>query len=299
MVRNWQLGSQPKVSTYGYGYGLSVCHRPRWRSVGHSGGLPGFGSHMEWIPEHGVGVIALGNSTYAKVRDACLDSLEELISAAMPCPRIPALTPALESAHDNICQLFNAWDETLADRVFADNFFLDSNREHWKARLAELNRVHGHVCRGEKITPQNWLRGQRRLYGERGWCDVWMSLTPTVPPRVQQLKIRSVLPPSPRMSKVAGNIVKLTECPVRSILDEVLAPDCDHESIWNQLQLENIMYGQCSLREVVRGDGRHWAVFRLDAKGQSLLLEVHINLDGKIVNASFAAEFVQEVSCFE
>ena len=126
-----------------------------------------------------------------------------------------------------------------------------------------------------------------------------MSLSPTAPSRVQQLKIRSVLPPSSKMSEVAGNIVKLTEYPVRPTLDEMLAPDCDRELIWNQLQLENIMYGQCSLREVVRGDGRHWAVFRLDAKDQSLLLELHTNLDGKIVNASFVAEIVQEVSCFE
>ena len=32
--------------------------------VAHSGGLPGFGSQMRWLPEYGVGLIALGNRTY-------------------------------------------------------------------------------------------------------------------------------------------------------------------------------------------------------------------------------------------
>ena len=32
--------------------------------VAHSGGLPGFGSVMRWLPEYGVGIIAFGNLTY-------------------------------------------------------------------------------------------------------------------------------------------------------------------------------------------------------------------------------------------
>ena len=49
------------LNTGGYGFGLRV-----WQTCGishlvaHSGGLPGFGSHMRWLPEHGVGIIAMG-----------------------------------------------------------------------------------------------------------------------------------------------------------------------------------------------------------------------------------------------
>ena len=32
--------------------------------VAHTGGLPGFGSLMRWLPEYGVGIIAFGNRTY-------------------------------------------------------------------------------------------------------------------------------------------------------------------------------------------------------------------------------------------
>ena len=50
----------------GYGFGLFVEEHPvRGRITSHSGGYPGFGSHMRWHPGTGIGVIVLANSTYA------------------------------------------------------------------------------------------------------------------------------------------------------------------------------------------------------------------------------------------
>ena len=49
-----------------YGFGLFVEEHPGLgRIVSHSGGYPGFGSNMRWHPATGIGIIALGNSTYA------------------------------------------------------------------------------------------------------------------------------------------------------------------------------------------------------------------------------------------
>jgi CubicO group peptidase (beta-lactamase class C family) len=52
-----------KLNTGGYGFGLRVwqtCGFPH--VVAHSGGLPGFGSHMRWLPEHGVATSRWGTS---------------------------------------------------------------------------------------------------------------------------------------------------------------------------------------------------------------------------------------------
>lgn len=47
----------------GYGYGLVVEHDRRFgRIVQHSGGLPGFSSHMRWHPASGTGIVAFGSS---------------------------------------------------------------------------------------------------------------------------------------------------------------------------------------------------------------------------------------------
>ena len=55
-----------RVDGGGYGFGLFVTHDKRFgHFVAHSGGLPGYGSNMRWLPGRAVGVVALGNVTYA------------------------------------------------------------------------------------------------------------------------------------------------------------------------------------------------------------------------------------------
>jgi CubicO group peptidase (beta-lactamase class C family) len=58
------------LSSGGYGYGLGISGDCNFAHiVAHSGGLPGFGSLMRWLPEHGVGIIA-GRSRAAAVAGA-------------------------------------------------------------------------------------------------------------------------------------------------------------------------------------------------------------------------------------
>lgn len=64
VVRARGVGAVPIVG--GYGFGLSVEHdRQVGRLVGHSGGYPGYGSHMRWHPDTGFGVVVLANARYA------------------------------------------------------------------------------------------------------------------------------------------------------------------------------------------------------------------------------------------
>ena len=54
-----------QLNSGGYGFGLRISQTCAFRHiVAHSGGLPGFGSVMRWLPEYGVGFIAFGNLTY-------------------------------------------------------------------------------------------------------------------------------------------------------------------------------------------------------------------------------------------
>src|SRR3712207_9412711 len=66
-----------RLDAGGYGFGLVVTHDLRFgHLVHHAGGLPGFGSYMAWLPDHGVGVVGLANRTYAPVRDVVREVLE-------------------------------------------------------------------------------------------------------------------------------------------------------------------------------------------------------------------------------
>ena len=137
------IGGASRVSGGGYGYGLSMLHNGQWQSAGHAGGLPGLARICAGRREHGVGIVALANVTYANVHDACIDALATLLRESASRPRAVACRPALRAAHDDLETLLNAWDDDLADRLFADNFFLDLDRDHWRARCQQLRQTHG------------------------------------------------------------------------------------------------------------------------------------------------------------
>ncbi len=63
-----------------YGFGLFVeDDAEHGRIVQHSGGYPGFGSHMRWHLASGMGVIVLANGTYAPAHPLASRMLDELL----------------------------------------------------------------------------------------------------------------------------------------------------------------------------------------------------------------------------
>jgi CubicO group peptidase (beta-lactamase class C family) len=92
-----ESGKPPTVT--GYCFGLVEEHGPAGRTISHSGGYPGFGSHMRWHPASGLGVIALANGTYAPMSLVAQKAMAELLEAlsapaALPLPRLEGLDRA-------------------------------------------------------------------------------------------------------------------------------------------------------------------------------------------------------------
>ena len=82
-------GGPPAAPSY-YGFGLFVDEDPALgRVVSHSGGYPGFGSNMRWHPATGLGVIALGNGTYAPMYALAELVLRALLTRSASLPRGP------------------------------------------------------------------------------------------------------------------------------------------------------------------------------------------------------------------
>ncbi len=283
-----ELGQPPLLSAGGYGFGLSTGHNGRYESVGHGGGVPGFGSHMRWLPAYGIGVVALANVTYANVHAACVDTLDELVRASGTQPRFARPGGALREAREQVIRLLAAWDDGLADALFADNFFLDSDKPHWQRQLDELRRAHGALHPRGAFEVENSLRGRWRMAGKRGWCQVFITMSPTVPPRVQHLKIASTLPPSRAMRAAATRLAALVSKPTRAAWQHLVARDADRELLWDRVRLANILCGTCKVGDVLAGDGAASATFRF--KGERGSAEVEITLDaqsGKLRDAVF------------
>lgn len=280
------LGARPEITGGGYGFGLSLHHNGRWESVGHGGGLPGFGSHMRWAPTYGVGIVALANITYANVSAACVKGLETLISRSQVKPYAAPVAPALATAREAVLRLLQVWDADLADTLFADNFFLDRDLPHRQRQLAQLHEMHGPLTPTGPFVVENWLRGTWRMEGTRGWCQVAITLSPTVPPRIQVLEIESILPPSPALQRVAERLAVLIAHPTRRDLTRLCDPAADSAALWDQVRLANILCGPGVVGEASGGDGTTWAEFPFIGSKGSLAIKATVNARGKLLDAT-------------
>jgi hypothetical protein len=100
----------------------------------------------------------------------------------------------LLAARDEVSQLIGTWNDTRADRIAADNLFLDESKERRRARLATLTAAHG-TCRvmPDRFDVENALRGTWLMACDRGWLQVGVTLAPTMPPRVQSWVITPLM----------------------------------------------------------------------------------------------------------
>ncbi len=186
-----------RLAAGGYGYGLGARSTCRFRHVvSHGGGLPGFGSTMLWLPEHGVALVGLANLTYARWGDASGEALDALEAGGGLKPRVPQPSPALLAAREAVNRLYETWDDAVFDALAADNLALDTPREKRHAAFTDLKAKHG-ACRPGPLEAENALRGAWTLACERGEFFLKVTLAPTQPPKVQLLEARSgPLPPA-------------------------------------------------------------------------------------------------------
>ena len=188
-----------QLNATGYGYGLRISQTCDFAHVvAHSGGLPGFGSQMRWLPEHGVGLIAFGNRTYTPWGDAFGPALAALKDSGGLQARAVQPSAALLQARAGITALVNAWDDAAIERLAAVNLFLDRDKARRRAEFAQLRAEVGE-CRdaGGWVSIENRLRGDWLLRCERGDLVASVTLAPTEPPQVQHLELRRAPPGGP------------------------------------------------------------------------------------------------------
>lgn len=196
LVRREPSGAT-RLSTGGYGFGLGISSTCLFEHVvAHSGGLPGFGSQMRWLPEYGVGLIAFGNRTYTGWGAPFDTALQLLSSTGALQPRLAAPAPALVEARNAVTRLVLNWNASLADSIAAVNLFLDQSADRRRANVAALIGKVGPCTAGSGFAyVENALRGEWVLPCQRGQLRVAITLAPTVPPRVQYLDVSDVAVP--------------------------------------------------------------------------------------------------------
>jgi CubicO group peptidase (beta-lactamase class C family) len=185
--------NQIKSITTSYGYGLLVDDDSLLgRFVSHSGGYPGFGSHMRWHPQSGWGIVALGNRTYAPMMPAASEAMNIIIRDHAPAKTYSESDVWFEtaSAMKVVEELLTNWDNRLADDWFAVNMDLDQPRSERMAALAEAVRNGSKISRvSESLKSTTPAHAKWQVASDSGLIEVELLMSPTSPPKIQALKV--------------------------------------------------------------------------------------------------------------
>jgi CubicO group peptidase (beta-lactamase class C family) len=194
-----------QLTSGGYAFGLRVSQTCSFRYiVEHSGGLPGFGSIMRWLPDYGVGIVAFGNLTYTGWGRVAGQALDIMAKSGGLLPRMPQPSDALTNARTAVSRLVVQWDDRLADEIAAENLFLDTSKDRRRAEIERLKEASGACTPGSGFDfVENALRGRWTMSCERGKLEVSITLAPTMPPRVQFLSVRPAPASPPRTESCA------------------------------------------------------------------------------------------------
>jgi CubicO group peptidase (beta-lactamase class C family) len=185
-----------QLNAGGYGFGLGISETCDFgHIVAHSGGLPGFGSQMRWLPEYGVGLVALANRSYTGWGSVFSTALELLDKTGGLQRRVPQPSAALLQSRDAVTRLVLKWDDLEAERLAAMNLYLDRSKDRRRREIEALLATVG-SCKPDPgfREVENALRGSWTLSCERGELEVAITLAPTFPPRVQFLEVRPLAP---------------------------------------------------------------------------------------------------------
>ena len=265
----------PDLERMAYGYGLFIVDDVRYgRTVGHSGGYPGFGSNMRWHTASGLGVIALTNHRYGPASLLAKDLLDELLRVDTAPPRRVVPNAATRRAREAVEGLLSSWDDDAAAGLLAMNVELDEPLTSRRAFVEKLRERHGELTRDgqepeDSNTPYHlvwWLDGSR---GGRVKAEILLS--PELPPKIQTMALTSVPEPPSRLRAAAERIVGAMATPASGPVsidwprDLAVGTDVDLGAVVRSMRAAEARFAPITLGRPIDGDGERKATFRLES----------------------------------
>ena len=181
----------PTVAGYYAGLGWVQDCEGRVR-VGHTGGLPGFGSNWLILPEYGIGLVCFANLTYAPTSAINVAVMDTLFALADPQARALPVSAILKQRKQELLQILPDWQDAETSGLFAENFFLDTPLDTLKKETANAFEQAGNIIKVHDLVAENQLRGSFILEGERKNLQLYFTLTPENTPLIQAFRIAEV-----------------------------------------------------------------------------------------------------------
>lgn len=178
-----------------YGMGMRVAVDCDFGlTLGHGGGYPGYGSFVLLLPDHGVGVFAFANRTYAGPTAPVWDAALALHKAGALTGRQLAVSESLADAYRAAGAIYAAGDVRAAGDRLAMNFLMDRSAENWRAELARLKAQVGDCDTAAPIAATGALAGRFAWRCTHGRIDGTLLLAPTRSAGIQALRLGVAAP---------------------------------------------------------------------------------------------------------
>jgi CubicO group peptidase (beta-lactamase class C family) len=177
-----------QAQAYGMGLRLAIdCEAGL--TLAHGGGYPGYGSYMLLFPDHGVGVFAFSNRTYAGPTGAVWDAAMELQKGGWFTGRSLGVSSALAQTYRSAAAMYEAGSIEPGRNHLAMNFLMDRSEENWRREFSRLKAATG-TCRTDSpVTATGVLAGRFTWVCENASIDGNIILAPTNPSTIQALRL--------------------------------------------------------------------------------------------------------------
>ena len=189
--RGFKGSGEPCTNIAFYGYGVRIdqnCNQIR--SVGHSGGLPGFGSDWKILPHYGIGIVTFTNGTYGSAALMNNQILPFIVEKANLSPIPFPVSAILKQRQSELVALLPSWQNAEKTNIFAENFFMDYFPDLLKTEAESIFEKAGKIIKVNEIVAENALRGTFLMEGEKANIEVSFTLSPENPPLIQEYHIK-------------------------------------------------------------------------------------------------------------
>ena len=189
-------GTEPSVQAAAYGMGMIVAADPKLGlTISHSGGYPGYGSHVLLLPDRGIGIFAFANRTYAGPARAVWDAAVALDDAGLlGSERKQPVAEPLAAAYRVAGAMYKAGAVEPGRELLAMNFLLDRDAEHWSREIARLKSEVGDCDTASPLTATGAHSGDFTWTCEHGRVAGSLLLAPTSPERIQAWDLSVINP---------------------------------------------------------------------------------------------------------
>ena len=181
----------PQAAAYAYGLRWADDCEGR-ETIGHTGGLPGFGSNWSIAAQYGVGVIFFANVTYAPTALANVMVMDTLLRLSGLQPRQLPPSTILTQRRNDLVKLLPDFTDAEKSGIFAENFFADYFTDVLRKEAGDAFAKAGKIVQTGEVVPENQLRGYFIMEGEKANVMISFTLTPENPALIQEYHLKVV-----------------------------------------------------------------------------------------------------------